>query len=476
MPVNVLFVVAEMAPLAKVGGVGDVGGSLAAALRQQGLDVRVALPLYGSIDRSALDLGRVATPGDGATIWRTAVGEVPVYLVEHEAYFGRERVYGYDDDLDRFLAFADGLLAGADALGWRPDVVHLNDWNTGFVATRLFEDEHPWARAARVCTIHNLAYASPFPETWAKDHGISSAALRSPDGLPAVLPYSALAQGLLHADAISTVSPTYAREILTPDAGGEMAPFLRTFGDRLWGILNGIDMQAADPATDRQLAANFDAERLDERAANKRAVQRELGLPEDDVPLVGMIARLVRQKGADLAAAAIERLLAGGERFQIAVLGEGEEQYERELSALAARHPAHVGVRIAFDLKMSQLIYGGSDLFLMPSRYEPCGLGQMFAMRYGSVPVVHRTGGLADSVHQYDAATDTGTGFLFGEPSADALAATLREALSAYRDGEAWRRLQRRGMAEDFSWSRSAGEYVRLYDRSIELARSARGR
>ena len=503
LPMNVLFVIAELDPLVKVGGTGDVGGGLPRALRRLGLDVRVALPFYSAIDRQQLAPERLASlPGDAA-VWQAEVRGVPVYLIEQQAAFGRAEVYGYEDDPARFLAFCDALLAADSALAWRPDLLHLHDWHPGFLAARLAgRAEHPWAALPRVATIHNLAFTGPFDAAFAREHGLAI----SWDSPASQRPSSALAQAVLHADLVTTVSPTYAREILSPELGGGMTWLLRSAsggGDRLSGILNGIDVEQYDPATDAHLASRFDGEHLDRRVENKRALQQQLALPVDDeTPLVGMVSRLFWQKGPDLAAVAIERLLMN-HRLQFVALGKGDEEHERLLTELAARYPQQVAVRIDFDLPLGQLIYGGCDLFLMPSRYEPCGLGQLIAMRYGAVPVVRRTGGLADSVEPYDALRDQGTGFVFEEGDAPGIAAYLRqvargllnrarrgppaygrfrqeaitgpqtaaleEALTLYQDKAAWRRLQLRGMAQDFSWERAARRYVELYERATAL-------
>lgn len=483
MSTKVLFVIAELAPLVKVGGLADIGGSLPRALRRLGLDARVALPYYAAIDGEALALQRLDSLPEGAALWQGEAHGVPVYLIEHAPSFGREEIYGYDDDAARFLAFCDGLLAAAESMasaepaeaGWQPDVLHLHDWHPGFLASRLqAQPEHPWAGVPRVSTIHNLVFTGPFDRAFAEEHGLPERALESPPGLPAELPYSALAQGILHADLVSTVSPTYAREILTPEAGGALSPLLERLGDRLCGILHGIDVEEYDPATDPHLAARFDAERIEGRVENKRALQRRLGLPVDDeVALLGMVSRLFWQKGSDLAVAAVERLLAGSGRLQFVVLGQGDEEHERPLLALAKRWPQYVAVRIEFNHELAQLIYGGCDLFVMPSRYEPCGLGQLIAMRYGAVPVVRRTGGLADSVAPYDGA-EQGTGFVFDEASTEALAGVLEQALATYREGTAWRNLQRRGMAQDVSWERAAAQYKELYRRTVRAAGEAR--
>ncbi|MEX0785744.1 MAG: glycogen synthase [Dehalococcoidia bacterium] len=472
MPTNVLFVAAEMAPLVKVGGLGDITGALPRMLRRIGLDVRVALPYYKAIDLPKRSVRRVAGLPDGAALWRADIDGVPVYLIEHAA-FKRKEIYA-DDDGERFVAFCDAVLAAAPALGWQPDLLHLHDWHPGFLAARLAGGiEHPWAALPRVCTIHNLGFPGRFSAAFAKAHRIDRRVLKAPRGVRPRLPYSALAQSILHADLVSTVSPTYAREIVTPKLGGKLTPLLHRLGDRLSGILNGIDTESLDPATDPHLPASFDATHLDGRIENKRGLQRAFGLPVDDAtPAVGMVTRLFWQKGADIAAKAVEQLLSKRD-FQLIVLGQGDQTNERVMLDLAKRFPERVAVRIAFDAALGQLIYGGSDLFLMPSRYEPCGLGQMIAMRYGSVPVVRRTGGLADSVEAYDPAGRRGTGFAFDRPTASALRGCLSAAFDLYEDRRAWRALQRRAMARDSSWGRAAKQYRDLYRRAARVHKTA---
>ncbi|MCH8066700.1 MAG: glycogen synthase [Chloroflexi bacterium] len=469
---RVLFVIAEMAPLVKVGGLADIGGALPRALRELGVDVRVALPFYAAIDRT--ETAKIAGLPDGGALWRTDVAGVPVYLFEQSAAFDRQEIYGYDDDAARFLAFCDGVLAAAAGIfgtaepgeaDWQPDVLHLNDWHPGFIAARLAGDRrHPWTGAARVCTIHNLGFTGPVDQDFVRQHGLAASEPDAPD--------SALARSIRHADLISTVSPTYARELLTDDYGWDLAPLLRRYGDRLCGILSGIDAEAFNPATDSHLAATFDANQLHLRADNKLALQQRLRLPEGgETPVLAMVSRLFWQKGSDLAAAAVEDVLAA-HPLQFVVLGQGDEEHTRPLLALAARYPQQVAVRLDFDEPLGQLIFGGCDLFLMPSRYEPGGLGQLVAMRYGAVPIVRHTGGLADSVAPYEpagAGGGQGTGFLFDEATPQALAAAIEQALAVYGDTEAWRRLQRRGMAQDFSWSRAAERYRDLYQRAVGL-------
>jgi starch synthase len=464
---RVLFLTAEMAPLVKVGGLGDVAGSLPKALRKARVDVRVALPYYQSIRKQKVEAKRLVPLGDGAAVWEAGIAGVPVYLVQHDAWFGRSETYGYPDDRERFLAFCDALIAGAEKLGWQPDVLHLNDWHPGFLSTRLIANPlHLWALLPRVATVHNLGYPARFDPPFASRHRFANRALTPPEGLSREIAYSALGQALLHADQISTVSPAYAQEIQSARFGGVLSPLLRRRRERLTGIMNGIDVKEFNPARDKALAARFDLKRLDKRAKNKAALQKAMGLPVDErVPLLGMVSRLVVQKGPDLVAGAVERLLRDKAALQLVVLGTGEEQYEQQLVRLAERYPEQVAVRIAFDVDLGQLIYGGSDMFLMPSRYEPGGLGQLISMRYGCIPIVRRTGGLADSVEPYDG-RGHGTGFAFERPAAGAFAAVLERAVNLFKRRDSWRKLQERAMAVDVSWEAAARQYAALYERA----------
>lgn len=481
---NTLFASFEMSPLAKVGGLGDVAGSLPRALRARGADVRVAMPMHGAIDRKKLDaehvLSGVRVPwanGDQRVdVWYTKVRAVPVYLLQNEHYFERPKVYGYDDDLDRTLFFCDALLASAHHLGFRPDVVHAQDWHAAMLLSRLSAMAHPWDAAGRVFTIHNLALQGNFDAGFARHHGIGADELAAPAGLPPKIALSAMAQGILHADKITTVSDTYAREILTQEYGAGLDALLRARADDLSGIVNGIDYEEFNPATDEALARRFDVASLDARIENKRALQREMGLPVDDmVPLFGVVTRLFAQKGIDLVAEAFQWLLHD-RPAQLVVLGTGDQVVHDELTRLQGRYPRQVSIRIDFDPPLGQRIYGGCDCFLMPSRYEPCGLGQLISLRYGAVPLVRRTGGLADTVEDVGAGLDIGTGFVFDDATADALGRCAERAIAAYADRGAWRAIQVRGMRQDWSWDRAAGKYLDLYEaahasRSGEIAR-----
>ncbi len=483
---NVLFAAAEMSPLAKVGGLGDVAGSLPRALRAAGADVRVAMPMHGAIERTSLPLTqllhgvRVPWPGgdERVDVWQADVGGVPVYLLENARYFGRPAVYGFDDDRDRFLFFCDALLAAAAHLGFKPDAVHAQDWHAAFLLTRLAANpQHPWAGAGRVYTIHNLALQGNFDGSFALRFGINPAQLASPVGVAPEVTFSAMAQGIVHADRVNTVSDTYAKEILTPEYGAGLDALLRARAAVVSGIVNGIDYDEFNPATDPAIPAHFSVDTLDARAEDKRALQREAGLPEADAPLFGVVTRLFAQKGIDLVAQAFGSEL-GRSNAQLAVLGTGDPEVHQQLLDLQARFPRQVKVWLEFNPPLGQRVYAGCDVFLMPSRYEPCGLGQLISLRYGAVPLVRRTGGLADTVRDADAMLTRGTGFVFERADAGELAATVERALAAYRNRAGWRAMQERGMRQDWSWGRAAGQYLELYsaalvDRTAAIAGTA---
>lgn len=465
---NILFAAAEMSPLAKVGGLGDVAGSLPRALVARGADVRIALPFYATIDRSGLSLTKVLDDvrvrwPDGeqtANIWRAEARDVPVYLVENERFFGRPEVYGFDDDNDRFLFYCHALLASAERLDFRPDVVHAHDWHAAWLLARLAADEgvHPWSGAGRVYTIHNLGLQGNFDRAFADTHGLGPQELLPPGDLAEEIMFSAMALGIAHADRVNTVSDTYAREIMTPEYGAGLDPLLRARREFVSGIVNGIDYEEFNPATDRALAHNFDRDSLDERAANKRALQEEANLPQDESALVfGIVTRLWAQKGIDLVPAAFEPLVA--ERgAQLAILGTGDPDVHTQLLHMQERHPERVKVWLEFNPALGQRVYGGCDSFVMPSRYEPCGLGQMISLRYGAIPLVRRTGGLADTIE------DGVTGFVFDRADAGDLRDAATRTLDAYQDRSRWRAMQERGMRQDWSWNRAAGRYLSLYE------------
>ncbi len=482
-PLKVLFLSAEVAPFAKAGGLADVCGSLPKALAALGHDVRVAMPAYAAVEAAAragthgvrpnptalrVPMGFGAVPA-GVLEATLPGGAVPIYFIAERHLFGdRPFFYGYRDDPYRFSFFSRAALDFVvAALDWRPDVVHAHDWHAAPAVAWLATSGRADARYAAlptVFTIHNLAHQGYSPWQVFDYLGVQSHRLFE----ERYGEVNFMARGVYHATMISTVSPAYAREVLTYEGGCGLDGLLRWRHFDVHGILNGLDYSVWDPATDRRLAVPFDAGSLDRRVENKRALQRRAGLPErDDVPLVAMITRLDWQKGLDITGHVLHLLMNGhaGEA-QCVVLGAGAPGYEDMLRHLAAHHGGKMSVFIGYDAELAPLIYGGSDVFLMPSLFEPCGLGQLIAMRYGCAPVVRATGGLADTVR------GGVTGFTFLNYSADDFWNTLCEALFVYRnDRDSWRAIQIKGMTSDFSWESSARAYQQLYGWAIARMR-----
>jgi starch synthase len=467
---RVLYATPEAAPWAKTGGLGDVAEALPRALEAAGADVRVLVPAYPSIARELSRTTVIAELAPFASFPAArllgAPGEPALWLLDCAAFYARpgspyQGPQGADwpDNHLRFglLSRVAALLAGgASPLAWRPDVLHCNDWQCGLAPAYLAFAGG--THAASIMTLHNLAYQGLFPAAALAELALPAASF-TPDGLEFYGKLSFLKAGLRYADLLTTVSPTYAREIQGPELGFGLDGLLRQRAADLVGILNGIDTENWNPARDPLIAARYDAARLDAKAANKAALQRAFGLPAaPDVPLAAMVSRVVPQKGADLVPGAAQEIVRRG--AQLVLLGTGERDLEDAWRALAARHPRHVAARIAFDERLAHLVEAGADLFLMPSRFEPCGLNQFYSMRYGTLPLARRTGGLADSVSEQ-------TGFLFDEPSAQAFGAALGRALDAWRDRAAWRARQLAGMARDFDWQGPARAYLAVYRRAL---------
>jgi len=477
-PLKILFLSAEVAPFAKTGGLGDVGGSLPIALRALGHDVRVVMPAYRAIEtdyyagRGGLTAraGGMLVPMRGQG-WPAGVYEgrlpgsdVPIYFIAERSLFDRAELYGYDDDPYRFAFYGRAALELTKVLGWRPDLVHAHDWHTAPAITWLAnagQATDDFRGIGSVFTIHNLAHQGRGGWDILTDLGVVTHGLLE----ETFGQVNFMARGIYHATLINTVSPTYAREILTGSGGAGLDGLLRYREGDVHGILNGLDYEVFDPATDRRLAATFTAETIMERLANKRALQARAGLPQrDDVPLAAMVTRLDWQKGLDITGHVIHLLMnAYAGPAQFIVLGSGAPDYEGMFADLAAYHHDKMAAFLGYDPALAQLIYSGSDLFFMPSRFEPCGLGQMIAMRYGSVPVVRATGGLVDTVH------DAETGFSFNDYSSGAFWEAVQRALFIYNvDQPLWQNIQRRAMHEDFSWTRSARSYQQLYEWAVQ--------
>jgi starch synthase len=478
--VKVLFLAAEATPFTKVGGLADVAGALPKALRRLGVDVRVVIPRYGALQGKGLDfrrLGSVNVPiGSGeehALLLETDADGVPVYLLWNDQYFSnRERVYGFNDDPQRFTFFSRAIIAMLPMLDWQPAVIHANDWHTAPVLAWLdvYGRSQPLYRdLASLFTIHNLAYQGICGRLI-----LTFAQMEKLPHLPAELPGQVnwLAQGVAHADCISALSPTYAREIVECKDEEPLSALLHERRDRIFGILSGIDTEIWDPACDDGLAQTFDAQTLKMRAVNKSAFQREAHFSvAAETPLFGMVSRLDDLKGLELVIPAFEELLQQQDA-QFVILGTGEETYESRLRELQAQFPGHVRAFIKFDERLARRIYGSVDILLAPSRAEPASIGLMAAMHYGAVPVIHATGGLSDTVADADVQTRRGVGFAFDAYSVPALLDAIERALSAYRNKPRWLEIQRRAMERDFSWNASARAYVDLYQRALALRRA----
>lgn len=476
---KIQFLAAEAAPLVKVGGLGDVAGSLPGALRElpAAPDLRVFLPFYPSLKNQALDLKPVAgyeiSHQDGPILAQAFSGEIegiPYYFIDGEPIASTSQVYSGDNAQDgtKFTFFSLAAMELVKILGWKPDILHAQDWHTAPAVynLRLIRDSNPFFQQTRsLLTVHNLPYLGHGAEGALHAFGLPRAHLsRLPDwaeGLPLPL-------GLLTADKINTVSSGYAEEILTPAFGAGLEKFLNSRKKDISGIVNGLDMETWDPETDPDLPANYGPGTVSSRTENKRHLQGESGLDIDpDVPLLVMINRMDYQKGVDLVPPALRMI--PDLSWQAIILGTGDPALEEAARQLGLESP-RVKVILKYDSSLSHRLYGGSDLILIPSRYEPCGLTQMIGMRYGCVPLARATGGLKDTIIDYQADPTRGTGFLFDDAEPGALALAMRKALEAYSDKRRWAGLQRRGMKQDFSWERSARKYLELYQ---ELAESS---
>ena len=476
---RVLFVSPEIYPMAKTGGLGDVSAALPAALAAEGVDVRLVMPAYPSAREVVLQAKPARPLGDfgalgpaGAIEAMTPDSALPIWLIDSPDLYDRGGGPYHDDagrewpdNFERFALLsraAARLSSSASPFDWSPDVVHANDWQTGLVVPLLLPQ--PW-RPRLVFTIHNVAFQGIFPReryalTGLPQELIGVAGIGHGEG------FSLLKAGVELADWVTTVSPTYAYEIQTPQFGAGFETILAARAESLSGILNGVDYRVWNPARDPHIAQPYDADDLSGKAACKAALTTAFGLAAAPrAPLFGIVSRFTEQKGLDLVPAALESALAAGAR--LVVLGRGDVGIEQQLRDLAARRPDAVAVRTAFDEPLAHAVEAGADIFLMPSRFEPSGLNQMYSMRYGTPPVVHRVGGLADTVVDADVASlhdESATGFVFDAPTAPAFEQAIARALSLFSDGDRWRSLQQTGMRADFSWTRSAHAYLDLYN------------
>lgn len=456
---KVLFASSEVVPFAKTGGLADVAGSLPIALEKLGVDIRVIMPKYASIKVRANE----ATMGEN----------VKIYFIKNDDYFRRKELYGdkfgdYRDNLDRFSFFSKGILERCKSDGFAPDIVHCNDWQTALVPVYLnttYKYDPFFSKTRDLFTIHNMAYQGLFAKDEFPKTGLDWS-LFNINYFEFYDKVNLMKAALVYSDAISTVSTTYAKEILDPQFGCGLEGVLKTREDALYGILNGIDYNAWNPQTDKKLFKKYSAENTEDKYVNKEALQKELKLKVDrDIPMIGIISRLADQKGLDLLARIIDDLL--NLKVQFVLLGTGDNKYHLLFDKMAKIHPKNTSINLKFDATLAQKIYASSDIFLIPSRYEPCGLGQMISFKYGTIPVARSTGGLKDSVKEFDPKTKEGNGFTFEEYKADLLFASIKKGLNLYNSKDLWDGLVKKVMGLDFSWESSAKEYVKLYERII---------
>ncbi len=478
-----MFVASEGLPFSKTGGLADVVEALPKALTALGYEVAVVLPRYRGTQTTAAVIPSLTIPMGGPRLRFPAIADgalldgVRYFFVDDPAYFDREGLYGsggkdYPDNAERYAEFSRAAIEVAKHI-WPTDVFHCHDWQTALVPVLLrtsYGDDPLVKNIPVVFTIHNMGYHGQFTVDVLDRVGIPRA-LFHPDGLEFWGNVNLLKGGLVYSDYLTTVSRKYAQEIQTPEFGHGLDGVARSRSDRLVGILNGVDYTAWNPAKDEQIAARYSAKDLSGKQVCKKDLLDAFVLPQEhlDTPVIGIVSRLTDQKGFDLIAEKAHELMK--EDVALVVLGTGDRKYEELFHALASAYAGRVGVKIAYDNAMAHKVEAGADMFLMPSRYEPSGLNQMYSLKYGTVPIVRATGGLDDSIEPFDVEHGTGTGFKFYEYSGEALLYAARQALHHYMDERIWKRIQLNGMAKDFSWKKPASEYAKLY----EAARIARG-
>lgn len=475
---KILFVSAEVSPFAKTGGLADVAGSLPQILAAKGHDVRVVMPKYRSIQAGmsyVADFGvqmgnRVETCIVRETILhcKDEKDVVPVYFLDSYQYFDRDGIYCFHDDGDRFAFFCNAVLEMLPHINFQPDVIHCNDWHTGPICMLLkekFNSNSYYEKIATVYTIHNLEYQGHFSRDILNFFNVREEVF-DPDRVEFYGRFNFMKAGLVYADILSTVSETYAKEIQTAQYGEKLEGLLsRRFND-LYGIVNGIGYEQFNPETDPRIFKNFGAYTIEIKKENKYALQNEMGLPKKDVPVLSLITRLTGQKGLGLIVDKIDELMKND--IQFVVLGTGDPYYEDAFRSAQQRYPDKIAIYIGFNASLAQRIYASTDIFLMPSRFEPCGLGQIISLRYGTIPVVRAVGGLADTIIDYDLDKKQGNGFSFFEFSAEQFYETTMRALKVYlKKPEEWKQLIRKAIEIDFTWDKPAEKYLELFKKAI---------
>ena len=500
---TVCQVASEMVPFAKTGGLADVLGALTPQLKKSNIAVTAFLPLYKQVKENTPNLISTGITvkvkiGDNLVagmIWKTQLQGVDVYFIQRDEYYHRDYLYGtsagdYKDNAERFIFFSRAVLEAIKRLNIKPDIIHCHDWQSALIPIylkTLYKKDPHFATTKTLFTVHNLAYQGLFWHWDMKLIGLDWEYFNYKQ-LEFYGQVNFLKGGLVFADMLSTVSPQYAREIQTPVFGERLDGVLRERAGDLYGIINGVDYDQWNPAVDKYIPVKYTEKKLVDKVKNKQALQKKCGLPITDAPMIGMIGRLASQKGFDLVSEVFDKIMMLAPKRhgalmapQFVLLGTGEEKYHQIFREIARKYPTQVSANIAFDNSLAHLITAGADMFLMPSRYEPCGLNQLYALKYGTIPIVHETGGLADSIHNYlpdhsavragtpeDLKAKTATGFSFKNYSAQEMLSCIKSALALYEDIKPWKQLMKNAMAQDFSWEHSSKEYIVLYKKLMK--------
>ncbi|HTY12572.1 MAG TPA: glycogen synthase GlgA [Candidatus Omnitrophota bacterium] len=477
---KILYASSEIVPFAKTGGLADVAGALPVALSEAGHEVVLVMPKYRQVDEKKFEMEKVfdglpvkvADRIEYADIYRSRIPntKVTVYFIANKKYFDRDGLYqergvDYPDNCERFSFFCRAVMEFIPKTSFFPQVVHCNDWQTALIIAYV-KRMYKWSKTATIYSVHNMGYLGLFPKTQIFETGFGWE-MFTPDTLEFWDKVALTKAGFVFADAVNTVSDTYAKEIQTKEYGCGLDGLLRSRSADVYGILNGIDYKIWNPETDPKIVKNFGIKSVPLKYENKAALQRINGLPEKDgLPLIGMITRLADQKGFDILAGALEEIMHL--KCQMVILGTGDLKYHELLLAEKKKYPKNIGVNLGFDSALAQQIYAGADMFMMPSLYEPCGLGQLISYKYGTIPIVRKTGGLADTVHDYDQKTGKGDGFVFEEYTSAALLGAVKRAIETYKNKRVWMSLVEKVMCYDYSWDASARKYIDLYQKALK--------
>ena len=491
MPANnlkILFLAPEVVPFAKSGGLADVAGSLPIALKKTGIDVRLVIPYYQTVKIKNIE-SRLAIKGLEiplgkeklrADIYESSLGKnIPVYLVEREDLYNRPNLYGnsagdYYDNIERFSFFSHAALIAAQRLNFKPDIIHCHDWQTGLVPALLkgpYSNVDYFSSTSSVFTIHNLGYQGVFPANRLAVTGLDHDKFFHPEGLEYWGNISLLKSGIVFSDSITTVSPSYAKEIQTSEYGMGMEGLFQRRRESLYGILNGVDYDNWNPAKDPHIISNYSTRRMAGKIKCKEELIKEMKIDSafNNRPLIGVVSRLDAQKGLDLLIEILNDIFKLN--VGLVILGDGDTNLKKAIKSAAVQNKGKMGVSFGFNESLSHRIIAGNDMFLIPSRYEPCGLTQMYALKYGSVPIVRAVGGLNDTIVQFDKGSDEGNGFKFHDYDAKALYRSIKQAVSLYDNSKIWKKLRSKGMKSNFSWNRSAGLYMEVYESVLKRSK-----